>query len=161
MENEECLSCSEPVFFHAKPITSSGSINCTWQEKFCIEKGMGSATCWFSVAPYFILWVNTCIKTRKSIPLKPVNSSLWTAVSEECVIGWDWSNLSIPKVKELSTGRYSSSEMIWSVQLIFKWWLWRLWDLGSVICISINTSSEILKCCWRPIDGSTYFQLNV
>ena len=162
------LSCPEPAFFRAKalakPITASGYINPTGQKQFCIEKGMGSATCWFSVAPYLILWVNICSKTRKLISLKPVNSSLLSAVSKKCVTGGDWSNLSIPEVKELSTGRYSSSEMIWSVQLIFKWWLWRLWDLGSVICISINTSSEILKCCWRATDGLTNFinfQLNV
>lgn len=162
------LSWPEPAFVHAealgKPITASGCINATGQKQFCIEKGMGSATCWFSVALYLILWVNICSKSKKVIPLKQVNSSLLSAVSKERVIGRDWSNLSIPDVKELSTGRYSSSEMIWSVQLIFKWWLWRLWDLGSVICISINTSSEILKCCWRAIDGLTNFinfQLNV
>lgn len=128
------------------------------------ETGTDSATCWFSVAPFLILWVNICSKTRKPIPLKPINSPLLSAVHKEHGIGRDWSKLSIPEVKELSTGRYSSSEMIWSVQLIFKRWSWRLWDSGSVICISINTSSEILKCCWRAIDGLTNFisfQLNV
>lgn len=161
------LNCPEPAFFHTKalckPITASGCVNITGQKQFCVEKAMGSAICWVSVAPFLILCVNMCSKTTKLIPLRPVNSSLLSAIHKECIIRLNKSNLSIPEAKELSTGRYSNSEMIWSVQLIFKWWLWRLWDLGSVICISINTSSETLKCCWRANYGFTNFinfQLN-
>lgn len=167
-ELETYLNYSELALLHAKilgkPVTASECAKTYSTEQFCVEKGMGRMTCWSSHDPDLTLWVDTCSESRKVIQLKPVNSSLLPSVCKECNAGTDGNNLSIPEIKELRIGRKSNSEMIWSVQLIFKCWLWRQWDLGPQVWISVNILSEIFKCCWRTVDDLTNvinFQTNV